>query len=95
MESSNIRKWLVEKNREDIDRKIKNKDIIHPFDAVLNNEKDYEVYYERIARIQNKTAKIHKKIGNLERELAEERIKLENGKIDLSNERKEFSKSQF
>jgi len=95
LESSNIRKKLVEKNREIIDRKIKNKDILHIPDVVLNNEKDYAIYNERTAQIQNKSAKIHKKIANLEREIAEERIKFANRKIDLSNERKQLSKSQF
>ncbi|MFX1343666.1 MAG: hypothetical protein ACFFBC_05480 [Promethearchaeota archaeon] len=95
LESSNIRKKLVEKNREIIDRKIKNKAILHIPDAVLNNEKDYTIYNERIAQIQNKSAKIHKKIADLEREISEERIKFANRKIDLSNERKQLSKFQF
>lgn len=95
LESSNIKKKLAEKNHEIIERKMRNKDILQIPDVVLNNEKDYVVYNERIAKIQSSIAEIHKRIANLEREIAEERIKFANRRMELSKQRKELSKSQF
>ncbi|MFX1428495.1 MAG: hypothetical protein ACFFBE_18730, partial [Promethearchaeota archaeon] len=58
LESSNIKKQMAEKNQEIIDRKIKNKDLLHIPDIVLDNEKNYAIYNEKVARIQNSVATI-------------------------------------
>jgi len=64
-------------------------------EKVLENEKQFTIFHERIAHLQRDLADLNKQVAKLERKIADRRIDLAKEKIDFAKKRLNISKSQF